>query len=271
MDSHPEGITRCQAPRLNCSNIERAVPSPTLPQFSQFPQRVPRTNFPLWKIPPSPGPFFPTVPAMKHLIPPGLPAVLATCESAGLLWMGRFLYIQRLMSAPLSALKNAVRDVPDFPKPGIIFKDITPILENGELFRAAVDCFVEANRPLGIEKIVCIDARGFLFGAAAAYALGIGFVPIRKKGKLPYHTEAVQYSLEYGEAAIEVHRDAIKPGERLVLIDDLLATGGTARAAIELLEKMKGTLVEIQFLIELSFLHGRDKLRCAPVRSFIKF
>lgn len=175
------------------------------------------------------------------------------------------------MNAPLAALKDAVRDIPDFPKPDIIFKDITPILEDGKLFRAAVDLFVEANRPLGVEKIACIDARGFLFGAAAAYALGIGFVPIRKKGKLPYHTEAVQYALEYGEATLEVHRDAITPGERIVLIDDLLATGGTAGAAIELIQKIGGTLVEIQFLIELSFLGGRGKLGCAPVRSFISF
>lgn len=175
------------------------------------------------------------------------------------------------MNAPLSAIRDAVRDVVDFPVPGVVFKDITPILEDGALFRAAVDCFVETNRALGIDKIACVDARGFLFGAAAAYALGIGFVPIRKKGKLPYLTESVDYALEYGTASMEIHSDAIAPGERLVLIDDLLATGGTAQAACELIAKMNGILVETQFLIELDFLHGREKLQCAPVRSFIHF
>ncbi len=171
----------------------------------------------------------------------------------------------------LTSLRTAVRDVPDFPKPGILFKDITPILADGALFRKAVDCFVEVNRGVGIDKIVGIDARGFLFGAAAAYALGVGFVPVRKKGKLPYQAEAVAYALEYGESSVEIHVDAISPGERVVLIDDLLATGGTAAAAVELIAKVGGQLLEAQFLIELEFLNGRGRLRELPVRSFLKF
>jgi len=176
------------------------------------------------------------------------------------------------MDSALNAIKQAVRDIPDFPKPGILFKDITPILSSGTVFQDAVRCFVEANKNLNISKIVGIDARGFLFGAATAYALGVGFVPIRKKGKLPYTTRSVSYSLEYGEATVEIHVDAIAPGERVVLIDDLLATGGTALAASRLINKMGGVLVETQFLIELEFLKGRALLEpCAPVRSFITF
>lgn len=176
------------------------------------------------------------------------------------------------MDSALNTIKQAVRDIPDFPKPGILFKDITPILNNGAIFQDAVRCFVEVNKGLNINKIVGIDARGFLFGAAAAYALGIGFVPIRKKGKLPYTTRSVSYSLEYGEATVEIHEDAIAPGERVVLIDDLLATGGTAFAASRLINEVGGVLVETQFLIELEFLKGRSLIEpCAPVRSFIRF
>lgn len=175
------------------------------------------------------------------------------------------------MTEPISALRNAIRDVPDFPKPGILFKDITPILASGDLFREAVNCFVEANRNVPVDKIVGIDARGFLFGAAAAYQMGVGFVPIRKKGKLPYKTEAASYSLEYGESAVEMHVDAVLPGERVVLIDDLLATGGTASAAARLIAKVGGVLTEAQFLIELEFLKGRETLAGVPVRSFLKF
>jgi adenine phosphoribosyltransferase len=175
------------------------------------------------------------------------------------------------MTDSLAALRAAVRDVPDFPKEGILFKDITPILGSGALFRHAVDCFVEANASRKIDKVVGIDARGFLFGAAAAYALGVGFVPVRKKGKLPYRSESVSYALEYGEANVEIHVDAIAPGERIVLIDDLLATGGTAAAAVELISKVGGELVEAQFLIELEFLKGRALLGGLPTRSFIQF
>jgi len=168
-------------------------------------------------------------------------------------------------------LRTAVRDVPDFPKKGIIFKDITPILKDGALFRASVDVFLEQCRGKKIDKIVGIDARGFLFGSAVAYALGIGFVPLRKKGRLPYKTESAKYALEYGEAEMELHIDAIVRGEQIVLIDDLLATGGTSASAAALIKKVGGQLIEAIFLIELEFLHGREKLAPTPVTSFLKY
>lgn len=171
----------------------------------------------------------------------------------------------------IEKLRTALRDVPDFPKPGIIFKDITTILSDGELFTSAINVFLEANAGRKLDKVVGIDARGFIFGAAVAYQLGIGFVPIRKKGKLPYKTESMAYTLEYGEAVIEMHVDGIAKGEKVVLIDDLLATGGTAAAAALLIDKMGGELVEAQFLIELEFLNGREKLKSFPVCSFLKF
>ncbi len=174
-------------------------------------------------------------------------------------------------SDPFSALRVAVRDVPDFPKPGIVFKDITPILSDGATFRMAIDAFLAPCRELKPDKIVGIDARGFLFGAAVAYAMGIGFVPIRKKGKLPGRCESAEYQLEYGTATAEMHSDALAAGERIVLIDDLLATGGTAGAAVKLIEQAGAKLLEAQFLIELSFLHGRRNLGGTPVRTFIAF
>lgn len=176
-----------------------------------------------------------------------------------------------MSSGQILKLYEAVRDIPDFPKPGILFKDITPILANGELFRMAVDVFLDACSGKDIQKIAGIDARGFLFGAAAAYELGVGFIPIRKKGKLPYRTESAAYQLEYGEAVVEMHVDAVTPGERIVLIDDLLATGGTSAAAAKLITKMGGDLVEAQFLIELEFLNGRKNLDSLPVQSFLKY
>src|SRR5882757_4448975 len=171
----------------------------------------------------------------------------------------------------LSKLRTAVRDVPDFPKPGIIFKDITPILKDGAWFRASIEVFLQQCRGKEIDKIVGIDARGFLFGSAVAYELGAGFVPLRKKGRLPYKTESAKYSLEYGEAEMELHIDAIEPGERVVLIDDLLATGGTSASAVALIKKVGGVLLEAQFLIELEFLHGREKLAPIPIVSFLKY
>jgi len=168
-------------------------------------------------------------------------------------------------------LRAAVRDVPDFPKAGIVFKDITPILSNGKLFRASIDLFLEQCRGKKIDKIVGIDARGFLFGSAVAYELGIGFVPLRKKGRLPYKIESAKYSLEYGEAEMELHIDAIERGEKIVLIDDLLATGGTSASAAVLIKKVGGILLEAQFLIELEFLRGREKLTPTPVVSFLNY
>ena len=171
----------------------------------------------------------------------------------------------------LDQLRGAVRDVPDFPKPGIVFKDITPLLADPAVFRVAIDAFVEATRSLNANKIVGIDARGFLFGAPVAYALGLGFVPVRKRGKLPAKCESAAYQLEYGEAVVEMHTDALVPGERVVLIDDLLATGGTAAAAVKLIEKMGGVVVELQFLIELTFLGGRKHLGGRTVRGLIEY
>ena len=168
-------------------------------------------------------------------------------------------------------VRAAVRDVPDFPKRGIVFKDITPVLSDPVLFRASIDLFLERCRGLKIDKIVGIDARGFLFGSAVAYELGLGFVPIRKRGKLPYRTETAKYSLEYGEAEMEMHVDAMSVGERIVLVDDLLATGGTSAAAAVLIRKAGGHLLEAQFLIELESLHGRKRLQPTPVTAFLKY
>jgi adenine phosphoribosyltransferase len=171
----------------------------------------------------------------------------------------------------IAQLHAAVRDVADFPKPGIVFKDITPVLKDGALFRASIDLFLQHCRSQLIDKIVGIDARGFLFGSAVAYELGVGFVPLRKKGRLPYKTETASYSLEYGEAEMELHIDAIESGEKIVLIDDLLATGGTSASAATLIRKVGGELVEAIFLIELEFLRGRKKLEPTPVTSFLKY
>src|SRR5438309_11081499 len=168
-------------------------------------------------------------------------------------------------------LRAAVRDVRDFPKKGIVFKDITPILSDHALFRASIDLFLDQCRGKNIDKIVGIDARGFLFGSTVAYELGVGFVPIRKRGKLPYKTEIAKYSLEYGEAEMEMHTDAVRAGERVVLVDDLLATGGTSAAAALLIRKAGADLVEAQFLIELEFLEGRKRLEPTPVTSFLKY
>jgi len=176
------------------------------------------------------------------------------------------------MATPIiEKLHAAVRDVPDFPKKGIVFKDITPVLNDPELFRASIDLFLERCRGLTIDKIVGIDARGFLFGSAVAYELGVGFVPIRKRGKLPYKTEIAKYSLEYGEAEMEMHIDGISADERVVLLDDLLATGGTSAAAAVLIRNAGGHLLEAQFLIELESLQGRKRLGPTPVTSFLKY
>ena len=175
------------------------------------------------------------------------------------------------MTDMLERLRTGIRDVPDFPKKGIVFKDITPLLGDRALFRASIDLFLERCRGKKIDKIVGIDARGFLFGSAVAYELGVGFVPIRKRGKLPYKTEIAKYSLEYGEAEMEMHIDAIIAGERVVLVDDLLATGGTSAAAAALIHKVGGQLLEAQFLIELEFLNGRKRLEPTPVVSFLKY
>jgi len=169
------------------------------------------------------------------------------------------------------ALTQAIRDVPDFPKPGILFKDITPVLSDPELLRAAITLFAERHRGAGIDKVAGIESRGFIFAAPLALELGAGLTPIRKKGKLPHQTIEVSYELEYGSATLEVHRDAMTPGERILIIDDLLATGGTAAASAALIEQLGGTVVEIDFLVELTFLSGREKLGGYPVYAPIVY
>jgi adenine phosphoribosyltransferase len=168
-------------------------------------------------------------------------------------------------------IERAIRNIPDFPKPGIQFKDITPVLADAQLFSGSIDLLTESFKPGSIDAVVGIDARGFIFAAAAALKLQAGFVPIRKKGKLPYQTHEQQYDLEYGAATVAVHVDALKPGSRVLLIDDLLATGGTAAAAAALVKRLGAQIEEIAFLIELGFLGGRQRLKDFPVRSLIVY
>ncbi len=171
----------------------------------------------------------------------------------------------------LNDLKSAIRDVPDFPIKGIVFKDITTLLRDGNLFAEAVDYMYDHFREKEIEVIAGIESRGFIFGTALAYKLNIGFVPIRKPGKLPAEKISEEYELEYGTDQLEIHRDAIKKGQRVLLVDDLLATGGTAQAAARLIEDLDGDLVGIAFLIELSFLNGRKALKDLDLISLIQY
>ena len=168
-------------------------------------------------------------------------------------------------------IEAAIRNVADFPKPGIQFKDITPVLADARLFAGAIDLLTERFKPGTIDAVVGIDARGFIFAAAAAIKLQAGFVPVRKKGKLPYKTIEQDYALEYGTATVAMHVDALKPGARVLLIDDLLATGGTAAAAAALVKRLQARIVEVSFLIELKFLNGREKLKDYPVRSLVVY
>jgi adenine phosphoribosyltransferase len=174
------------------------------------------------------------------------------------------------MNTP-SLLRDAIRDIPDFPKPGILFRDITPVLADPALFRAAIAEFATICREAKAEKIAGIDARGFLFGATVAYELGLGFVPIRKKGKLPFHTITQSYDLEYGSSEVEIHTDAFAKGDKVALIDDLLATGGTAGAAIKLINQSGARVVTAAFLIELADLGGRKVLGDVPVTSIVSY
>lgn len=168
-------------------------------------------------------------------------------------------------------LKAAIRDIPDFPEKGIIFKDITPILADARLFKLAVDALSDRQKGKTIKAVAAVDARGFIFGAAVARKLGTGFIPIRKKGKLPFKTIDESYDLEYGSATLSLHVDAVKKGDAVLIVDDLLATGGTAAAAARLIERLGGKIVEIAFLIELAFLKGRAKLKGYPLFSAICF
>jgi adenine phosphoribosyltransferase len=174
-------------------------------------------------------------------------------------------------NATVEQIAKAIRNVPDFPQPGIQFKDITPVLADAALFASSIDHLTGQFQPGAVDAVVGIDARGFIFAAAAAYKLQCGFVPVRKKGKLPYRTYEQSYQLEYGSNTVAVHIDAVKPGSRVLLVDDLLATGGTAGAAANLLQRLGAQILEVAFLLELSFLKGRDKLKGFPVRSLIVY
>jgi adenine phosphoribosyltransferase len=168
-------------------------------------------------------------------------------------------------------IARAIRNIPDFPKPGIQFKDITPVLAEPELFSGCIDLLIGRFKPGDIDSVVGIDARGFIFAAAVALRLNAGFVPVRKKGKLPFDTYEESYDLEYGSNTVAIHTDAVKPGARVMLVDDLLATGGTAAAAVALIEKVGGKILEISFLIELVGLGGRAKLKGRHIRSLVSY
>jgi adenine phosphoribosyltransferase len=166
-------------------------------------------------------------------------------------------------------LAGAIRNVPDFPKAGIQFKDITPVLADARLFAGTIDLLTASFAPGSVDAVVGIDARGFIFAAAAAKSLGAGFVPVRKKGKLPFSTIEQEYALEYGHATVAMHTDALKPGARVLLMDDLLATGGTAAAAAALVRRLGGEILAATFVIELKFLDGRARLPGTPIHSLV--
>ena len=168
-------------------------------------------------------------------------------------------------------LESHIRDIPDFPKPGIMFKDITPLLGDPAAFDASITQLAAPYRDGGVDAVVGIESRGFIFGAAVARELGVGFVPIRKPGKLPADTISVSYALEYGEDTVEIHRDAVKKGQRVLLLDDVLATGGTMAAACELVEKAGAEIAGIAFLVELSFLEGKGKLDGYDIFSVLTY
>lgn len=168
-------------------------------------------------------------------------------------------------------LRNYIRSIPDWPKKGILFRDITPLLADPKAFSAAVEALYADFKEVGVEYVAAVEARGFIFGAAVADKLGVGFVPIRKKGKLPFKTKSVSYDLEYGTDTLEVHSDAIVKGAKVLMVDDLLATGGTMAAACELIEKIEGQVVGIAFLIELRELSGREKLKRYKISAIITY
>jgi len=175
------------------------------------------------------------------------------------------------MSVTAEHISNAIRDVPDFPQPGIVFKDIAPVLADPGLLAGSIDLLANGFNPGEVDAVVGIDARGFIFATGVALKLNSGFVPVRKKGKLPYQTHEESYDLEYGSNTVAIHIDAVKPGDKVLLVDDLLATGGTAAAAAKLLRKIDAEILEIRFLIELAFLKGTERLEGFPVSSIVKY
>lgn len=168
-------------------------------------------------------------------------------------------------------LKKWIRDIPDFPVEGVIFKDITPLLKDPEAFRFCVDQFIKVLEPLDFQTIIAPEARGFMFASAVAYLMKKSFIPVRKPGKLPYKTRSVEYALEYGQAQLHIHEDALEKGEKVVLLDDVLATGGTIEAIALMSEQMGAVVKGMVFLVELDFLHGRDKLNAYSVHSLIRY
>ena len=171
----------------------------------------------------------------------------------------------------MDELSQKIRNIPDFPKKGIAFKDITPLLQDASSFKRAILLLAKHYRNSKISSLVSVESRGFILGAALAYELGVGFIPVRKPGKLPYRVKRISYSLEYGEDTIEIHEDAIKKGEKVLVVDDLIATGGTAQAVCKLVEKLGGMVVGVCFLVELTYLKGKEKLKGYDIFSLIKF
>jgi adenine phosphoribosyltransferase len=168
-------------------------------------------------------------------------------------------------------LKELIRDVPDFPRPGVVFKDITPLLADAEAFNGAVGTVAERFADASVTKVIGIEARGFIAAAPVACRLGAGFVPVRKAGKLPWHVEAQEYQLEYGDGHLEVHRDGVSPGDRVAIVDDVLATGGTAWATTRLVERLGGEVVGLAFFVELGFLGGRSRLAGREVLTLVAY
>ncbi len=168
-------------------------------------------------------------------------------------------------------LRATIREIPDFPKPGILFYDITTVLKDPAAYKEAIDLMLEPYRDEQVDLVVGMESRGFIFSAPMAYQLGTGFVPVRKLGKLPAETITVEYALEYGSNTLEIHRDAIQPGQRVLIVDDLLATGGTVQGTIDLVERLKGEVVGLAFLVELDFLKGRERLGGRKITSVIRY
>ncbi len=171
----------------------------------------------------------------------------------------------------ITDLKKHIRDIPDFPQEGIVFKDISTLLKNKAAFKKSIDMLAREFGKKRVNYVVGVEARGFIFGAALAYKLGAGFIPVRKKGKLPYKTKSVTYQLEYGTDTLEIHEDALAPNARVLIVDDLLATGGTIKAVVELIRAQKAKIIGTAFIIELKFLNGKDRLKDLPIYSVIQY
>ncbi|MFQ5846439.1 MAG: adenine phosphoribosyltransferase [Candidatus Methylomirabilales bacterium] len=176
-----------------------------------------------------------------------------------------------MVEETINSLRGKIRDIPDFPKPGVVFKDITPLLADAQAFRTALDLLGDRYRDQGVQVVVSVEARGFIIGSALAYKLGAGHAVIRKAGKLPFKTHRAVYHLEYGTDTLEIHADALQPGARVLIADDVLATGGTVAAAIDLVNTLGGQILGLAFLVELTFLKGREKLDHYPLFSLIKY